>query len=384
MFSSKNAVAVMLLSAALVSCKSTTQNNQTESTVPTNPTMASAQIEKFGTIDGTDINRFTLKNQKGTTVKLMNYGATVTNILVADKSGSAGDIVLGFDNLDGYLQKENPYMGVIAGRYANRIANGKFSLDGKEYTLAKNNNGHSLHGGLKAFDKVIWNAEPLPGDTSIRFTYLSKDGEEGYPGNLSVEVKYTLTEDNALKIEYKATTDKPTIVNLTNHTYWNLSAGKDSTILSHEVMLDADRYTVVDATLIPTGELPPVKGTPMDFNVPTKIGTDIQKVAGGYDHNYVLNHKEGSLDLIGSVYDPTSGRYMEVFTTQPGIQFYTGNFLNGSLKNTKNGISYVKHAGLCLETQHFPDSPNQPSFPSTTLRPGETYNQTTIYKFGTK
>src|SRR5688572_6028176 len=258
MFSSKNAAAVILISAVLVSCKSTTHNNQTESTVPTNPTMASAQIEKFGTIDGTDINRFTLKNQKGTIVKLMNYGATVTNILVPDKSGTAGDIVLGFDNLDGYLQKENPYMGVIAGRYANRIANGKFSLEGKEYTLAKNNNGHSLHGGLKGFDKVIWNAEPLPGDTSIRFTYLSKDGEEGYPGNLSVEVKYTLTEDNGLKIEYKATTDKPTVVNLTNHAYWNLSAGKDSTILSHEVMLDADRYTAVDATLIPTGELPPV------------------------------------------------------------------------------------------------------------------------------
>ena len=283
MFFSKNSFAVLLISAALFSCKSTTQNNQTDSTVPTNDTMASAQIEKFGTIDGTDVNRFTLKNQKGTIVKLMNYGATVTNILVADKSGNVGDIALGFDNLDGYLQTGNPYMGVIAGRYANRIANGKFSLDGKEYTLAQNNNGHALHGGLKAFDKVIWNAEPLPGDTSIRFTYLSKDGEEGYPGNLSVEVKYTLTEDNSLKIEYKATTDKPTVVNLTNHTYWNLSAGKDSTILSHEVMLDADRYTAVDATLIPTGELPPVKGTPMDFNVPTKVGTDIQKVALGND-----------------------------------------------------------------------------------------------------
>ncbi|HSB93967.1 MAG TPA: aldose epimerase family protein [Flavitalea sp.] len=383
MFSFRNAIAVIVVSATLLSCKSTTHTNQTDSTVPTTSTMA-AQIEKFGTIEGTDVNRYTLKNQKGTIVRLMNYGATVTNILVADKSGTQGDIVLGYDNLDGYLQTGNPYMGVIAGRYANRIANGKFSLDDKEYTLAKNNNGHSLHGGLKGFDKVIWNAEPFPGDSSIRFTYLSKDGEEGYPGNLSVEVKYTLTEDNALKIEYKATTDKPTVVNLTNHTYWNLSAGKDSTILSHEVMLDADRYTAVDATLIPTGELPPVKGTPMDFNVPTKVGTDIQKVAGGYDHNYVLNHKEGSLDLIGSVYEPTSGRYMEVFTTQPGIQFYTGNFLDGTLKNTKNGTRYVKHAGLCLETQHFPDSPNQPSFPAATLRPGETYNQTTVYKFGTK
>jgi aldose 1-epimerase len=383
MFSSKNALTVLFLSAALFSCKSKTQN-QTDSTVPTNDTMASAQIEKFGTINGIDINRFTLKNQKGTIVKLMNYGATVTNILVADKTGALGDIVLGFDNLDGYLQTGNPYMGVIAGRYANRIANGKFSLDGTEYTLAKNNNGHSLHGGLKGFDKVIWNAEPLPGDSSIRFSYVSKDGEEGYPGNLSVEVKYTLSEDNALKIEYKATTDKTTILNLTNHTYWNLSAGKDSTVLSHELMLDADRYTAVDATLIPTGELPPVKGTPMDFNVPAKVGTDIQKVAGGYDHNYVLNHMAGSLDLIGSVYEATSGRYMEVYTTQPGVQFYSGNFLDGSLKNTKSGISYVKHAGLCLETQHFPDSPNHPEFPATTLKPGETYNHTTIYKFATK
>jgi aldose 1-epimerase len=383
MFSPTYVVTMLFLSAALFSCKTKTQN-QTDSTVSTIDTMASAQIEKFGTIDGTDINRFTLKNEKGTIVKLMNYGATVTNILVADKSGALGDVVLGFDNLDGYMQQGNPYMGVVAGRYANRIANGKFTLDGKDYNLAKNNNGHALHGGLKAFDKVIWNAEPLPGDSSIRFTYLSKDGEEGYPGNLSVEVIYTLSDDNALKIEYKATTDKATPVNLTNHTYWNLSAGKDSTILSHEIMIDADHYTAVDATLIPTGELPAVKGTAMDFNVPAKVGTDIQKVDGGYDHNYVLNHKNGSLDLIASVYESNSGRYMEVYTTEPGVQFYTGNFLNGSLTNTKNGLKYVKNGGLCLETQHFPDSPNHPSFPNTILQPGETYNQTTVYKFGTK
>ena len=383
MLFSKNVWTLLLVTAAFVSCKSKTQNT-TESTVPTNDTMAQSQIEKFGTIDGTDINRFTLKNSKGTVVKLMNLGAAVTNILVADKNGAAGDIVLGFDNLEGYLQKGNPYMGVIAGRYANRIANGKFTLNGKEYTLAKNNNGHSLHGGLKGFDKVIWNAEPQPGDSSIRFTYMSKDGEEGYPGNLSVEVRYTLTEDNALRIQYKATTDQATPVNLTNHTYWNLSAGKDSTILSHEIMLDANRYTAVDATLIPTGELPLVKGTPMDFNVPAKVGAEIQKVTGGYDHNYVLNHKSGSLDLIGTLYEANSGRYMEVYTTQPGVQFYSGNFLNGTLTNTKNGVKYVQYAGLCLETQHFPDSPNHTDFPNTILQPGETYSQETVYKFGTR
>lgn len=383
MISTNKALTAFLISIVLFSCKSNQQNQAGTEPAVKDSTASMENAEKFGTVDGKDITRYTLKNARGTVVKLMNYGATVTNILVADKNGTLGDITLGYDNLDGYLQKGNPYMGVIAGRYANRIANGAFTLDGKQYTLAKNNNGNSLHGGLKGFDKVVWDAQPT-GDSSVRFTYLSKDGEEGYPGNLNVEVVYTLTSDNALRIDYKATTDKATPVNLTNHTYWNLSAGKDSTILSHELMLDADRYTAVNANLIPTGELPTVKGTPMDFNAPARIGTDIQKVAGGYDHNWVLNHKAGSLDLIGSLYESNSGRYMEIYTTQPGIQFYSGNFLDGTLTNTKQGQKYIKHAGLCLETQHFPDSPNQPSFPNTILKPGETYSQSTIYKFATK
>ena len=237
---------------------------------------------------------------------------------------------------------------------------------------------------MKGFDKKLWTATAQPGDSSIRLTYTSPDGEEGYPGKLQVEVTYTLTAANELRIDYKATTDKATPLNLTNHSYWNLSAGADSTILGHQLLLDADRFTEVDKKLIPTGQLPAVKGTAMDFNVPAKVGTDIQKVDGGYDHNYVLNHKSGSLDLIASLYESNSGRYMEVFTTEPGLQFYSGNFLDGTLKGTRNGAKVIQHAGLCLETQHFPDSPNQPTFPNTILKPGETYNQTTIYKFSTK
>ena len=275
-------------------------------------------------------------------------------------------------------------MGVIAGRYANRIANGKFSLDGNEYTLAKNNNGHALHGGLKAFDKKIWNAEPLPGDSSIRFTYLSKDGEEGYPGNLNVQVIYTLGADNSLKIDYTATTDQATPVNLTNHSYFNLSAGKDSTVLDHVLKLDADKYTPVNDQLIPTGQIANVKGTPLDFTTPKPIGKDMGSVKGGFDHNWILNKRGTELQEAATVYDPGSGRYMEVLTTQPGIQFYSGNFLNGDLQLTKEGQIYIPHSGLCLETQHYPDSPNEPSFPNTILRPGETYKQTTVYKFSVK
>jgi len=316
-------------------------------------------------------------------VKILNYGGIITDIITADKQGQKGNVVLSYDSLSGYQQKGQPYFGALVGRYANRIANAKFKLDGKEYTLAANDHGNSLHGGLKGFDKVVWTATPA-GDSSLQLVYNSKDGEEGYPGNLVATVVYTVTPDNALQISYKATTDKPTVLNLTNHAYFNLSAGKESTILGHELTLKASRYTPVNDKLIPTGKLDPVDGTPMNFTTGKKIGADIDKVKGGYDHNFVLDKKDGEMATIATLYDPTSGRVMEVATTQPGIQFYTGNFLDGTLTNTRGGQKYGQHAALCLETQHFPDSPNQPSFPSVVLKPGETYSQTTVYKFSTK
>lgn len=340
--------------------------------------------KSFGNTDGKAVTEYTLKNASGMQVSIINYGGTITKLITPDKKGSMGDVVLGYENLDGYLQKGNPYFGALIGRYGNRIAAGKFTLDGKAYTLAQNNNGNSLHGGNKGFDKVVWDAKKLAGDSSLELNYVSKDGEEGYPGTLNVKVVYTLTADNGLKIDYTATTDKATPVNLTNHAYFNLTAGADSTILAHELQIDADKYTPVNDLLIPTGQIADVKGTPMDFTTAKPIGRDIDKVKGGYDHNWVLNKKGNGLDKVASLYEPNSGRYMEVFTTQPGLQFYSGNFLDGTLTDTKGGKKYVQHAALCLETQHFPDSPNQPSFPSTILKPGETYHQVTVYKFGTK
>jgi len=299
-----------------------------------------------------------------------------------------GDVVLGFETFGGYTQKNEPYMGALVGRYANRIANAKFTLDGKTYKLAPNNFGNSLHGGNVGFDKVIWNVEKI-GDSSLKLTYQSKDGEEGYPGNLNAQVIYTLGSGNSLKIDYTATTDKATPVNLTNHSYFNLSAGKDSTILDHVLQLNADKYTPVNDQLIPTGQIANVKGTSLDFTSAKAIGKDIGNVKGGFDHNWILNKNGGDPDNYreqpaATVFDPGSGRVMEVFTTQPGIQFYSGNFLNGVLQLTKGGQVYIPHAALCLETQHYPDSPNQPSFPSTILKPGETYRQTTVYKFSVK
>ncbi|MEP7239130.1 MAG: aldose epimerase family protein [Ferruginibacter sp.] len=340
--------------------------------------------KSFGNFNNQPVTEYTLTNANGMQVSILNYGGTVTKIITKDKDGKDGDVILGYDSLAGNLQTGNPYFGCLVGRYGNRIAKGKFTLDGATYTLATNNNGQSLHGGLKGFDKVMWKAEKQPGDSSLKLTYLSKDGEEGYPGNLSVEVIYTLTANNGLKIAYTATTDKATPVNLTNHCYFNLSAGKDSTILGHELMMKADKYTEVDSVLIPTGKLPDVKGTPMDFTTAKKIGRDLDSVKGGYDHNWVLNRSGNSLESIATLYHPASGRFMEVFTTEPGLQFYSGNFLDGTLTNTRNNQKYVLHAGLCMETQHFPDGPNQPTFPNTILKPGEKYSHTSLYLFSVK
>jgi aldose 1-epimerase len=337
----------------------------------------------FGTFENAAITQYTLTNPAGMQVSIINYGGTITGILTPDKNQKMGDVVLGFDSLPGYLQKGNPYFGALIGRYGNRIAKGTFVLDKQTYHLPLNDHGNTLHGGLKGFDKVVWSATKLSGDSSLQLTYFSKDGEQGFPGNLNVTVVYTLGSDNALQIAYSATTDKPTPINLTNHAYFNLSGGKEPTILDHELMIHADKYTAVDSLLIPTGLLPDVKGTPMDFTVAKAVGKDIGFVKGGYDHNWVLNRKGTGLEQVASVYDPGSGRLLEVFTTEPGLQFYTGNFLDSTLKG-KNGWVYGQHSALCLETQHFPDGPNQPLFPNTILKPGETYKHLTKYKFSVK
>jgi aldose 1-epimerase len=364
------------------SAEKTSVETKDTSTVKAN-TAYSFSSQPYGEIGNDKVVQFTITNPNGMVVKILNYGGIITNVMVPDKNGKLEDVVLGYDSLAGYLQKGNPYLGCLVGRYANRIAAGKFSLDGKTYTLAGNNNGNSLHGGLKGFDKVIWGVQPMAGDSSIVLNYVSKDGEEGYPGNLTVEVRYTLTSDNAIKIEYSATTDKTTIVNLTNHSYFNLSAGADSTVMGHQLMLKADTYTAVNDNLIPTGEFTEVNGGPMDFRTAKLIGKDFAQVKGGYDHNWVLSRTGLGPELIASLYHPGTGRFMEVFTSEPGIQFYSGNFLNGTLIG-KGGKPITQHSGLCLETQHFPDSPNQPKFPTTVLKPGETYKQVTMYKFSTK
>jgi aldose 1-epimerase len=335
---------------------------------------------------GEEIDLYTLKNANGMEVKIMNYGGVITSIRVPDKQGNLGEVNLGYDNLQGYLDKGS-YFGALIGRYGNRIAKGSFSLNGTTYSLVATNGVNHLHGGTKGFDKVVWSAEPVPAGNALVLRYVSADGEEGYPGKLAVQVTYTLTEENELRIDYEATTDKATVVNLTNHAYFNLKDGGATPILDHEIMINADRFTPVDATLIPTGELREVTGTPFDFRKPTAVGArigadDPQISAGqGYDHNYVLNG-DGSLSLAARVYEPTSGRVMEVFTTEPGVQFYSGNFMDGTISS--RGATYGRRHALCLETQHFPDSPNQPAFPSVVLNPGETYATTTVYKFSTR
>ncbi len=338
------------------------------------------------TKDNKEVYLFSLQNNNGITVRITNYGGIITYLSVPDKSGNFGNIVLGFDNPLKYSSDEYlavcPYLGAIVGRYGNRIANGKFSVAGKEYNLAKNNGPNHLHGGITGFDKVVWDSRVniTNGSSVLTLHYNSPDMEEGYPGNLDVTVVYSLTNRNELKIEYEAVIDKPCPVNLTHHSYFNLN-GIKSDILDHELYLNADKYTIADDTLIPTGEIINVADTPLDFRNSRKIGENITRLDNGYDHNYVLNKKEGyDLTLAAKVFEPSTGRSMEVFTTEPGLQFYSGNFLDGSLTNAE-GKAIMKHYGFCLEAQHYPDSPNKSQFPSTILSPGEKYSQTTIYKF---
>ncbi len=347
-----------------------------------------AKMQKeFGkTPTGETVSLYTLKNAKGMEADISTYGGVLVALRVPDRGGKTGDVVLGFDDFKGYLLPP-PYFGALIGRYGNRIGHGKFTLDGKEYQLAKNDGDNTLHGGLKGFDKVLWSAKPV-GASSLELKYLSKDGEENFPGNLSVTVVYTVTEDNGLKLEYTATTDKDTVLNLTNHSYFNLAGAGNGDILKDTLMIDADRFTPVDKGLIPTGELKKVEGTPFDFRQAHAIGERIDQkdqqlvFAKGYDQNFVLNHPGDFSVVAARVTEPTSGRVIEVFTTEPGLQFYTGNFLDGTIKG-KGGKTYAKHAALCMETQHFPDSPNKPNFPTVVLKPGATYHTMTMYRFST-
>ena len=380
-----SALALMAICAGMVTMTTTTQ------AAPPKPVANETQgIQKmnFGKLaDGTPIELYTLTNGK-ITAKITTYGGIVTELHTPDRDGKTADVVLGFDSVEGYLAG-HPYFGAITGRFANRIAKGKFSIDGKEYSLAVNNGPNSLHGGLKGFDKQVWKAEEttVDGSPALKLSRTSPDGEEGYPGNLSVTVTYSITPENALKIDYTATTDKPTVLNLTNHSYFNLAGPASGTILDHELTLAADQYTLVDENFIPNGKLGSVTGTPVDFTKAKAIGAHIGQIAGepgGYDHNFVVRGAEaGSKKPIftAKVKDPKSGRTMTVLTTEPGVQFYTGNFLDGTVKG-KGGVVYKKNQAFCLETQHYPDSPNHADFPTTRLNPGQTYTQTTVYQFG--
>lgn len=368
----------------LAACKP--DQKQVEST-PQADTMATIKTQPFGkTPDGKEVLEYTLANKNGITMSVINYGGIITRLVTPDRNGTMEDIVLGYDSLEGYL-RETPYFGAIVGRYGNRIANGKFVLDGKTYSLAQNNNGQHLHGGLIGFDKVFWNIEPI-GSAKIKLTYVSKDMEEGYPGNLTVEVTYALTDNNELVIDYTATTDKKTIVNLTQHSYFNLTGNVKRDILDHEVTLFSDKFVPVTKVLIPTGELKDVSGTPFDFRTPTAIGLRTNEkheqlvFAGGYDHCWVLSSPD-SVKHAATVYEPTSGRVLDVFTTEPGVQLYCGNFLDGTIIG-KQQVVYKHRYGLCLETEHFPDSPNQKSFPTTELNPGQVYKTHTVYAFSTR
>lgn len=356
----------------------------------TNPPKAGIEKTRFGTFpDGREADLFTLRNAAGMVVKITNYGGYIVSVATPDKSGKLDDVTLGVPTFADYI-KGTPSLGPIIGRYGNRIANGKFTLDGKEYTLAQNNNGNHIHGGPTGFDKRLWKATPKDGkEPAVMLEYTAKDGEEGYPGNLAVTVTYTLQKDNGLRIDYKATTDKPTVFNPTNHAYFNLSGMKHD-VMNHVLMVAADKVLATDSKQIPTGEMVSVAGTPFDFRKPTPIGerindtTNVQINYGkGYDHCWVFTDQSKKLKLGATLYDPTSGRFMETFTTEPAVQVYTANNLNGKLQN-KDGVALSRRFGVCLETQHFPDSPNHSNFPSTVLRPGETFASTTVYRFSVK
>ena len=357
----------------------------------TNKDKAMITKSLFGTLsDGREVHLFTLKNTKGVEVGITNFGATVTSIIVPDKSGKMEDVVLGYDSLEGFVNDKS-YLGVIVGRYGNRIGKGKFSIDGKNFQVTVNDGENHLHGGALGFHKVLWEAKAIESDSApaVQLTYVSKDGEDGYPGTVTIKVTYTLTSGNELKMDYEGTTDKPTILNPTNHAYFNLTGNPTNTILEHQLQIDADSTTPVVKGLITTGEFASVTNTPFDFRTATAIGARINdnneqlKLAGGYDHNWVLKNYDGKVRKVGELYEPKSGRLLIYYTDQPGLQFYSGNFLDGSIKG-KKGISYQYRTGLCLEAQHYPDSPNKPQWPSVVLRPGETYKQTTVYKFSTK
>lgn len=362
--------------------------------VPTVVLAGESSASKVAVSDFDSIKLYTLKNKAGMEVKVTNYGAIIASIVVPDRNGKRDDIVLGYDRVEDYMNAvDKPYFGAVVGRYGNRIAKGEFTLDGETYTLAANNPPNHLHGGTIGFDKVVWDATPIEGDdfTGLELTYLAKDGEEGYPGNLAVTVRYQLNESNELEVEYQATTDKATPVNLTQHSYFNLAGEGNGNILKHQLYINADHYTPVDETLIPTGEIVPVKNTPFDFTKPKAVGRDIAQkneqlqYGGGYDHNFVLNKggKPGEMTLAASVFEPSSGRFLEIFTEEPGIQFYSGNFLDGRLKG-KAGLPYLHRGAVVLETQHYPDSPNQPNFPNTILKQDERYHSKTIFRFSTK
>jgi len=371
-----------LVAAGIVGC--------TPMPIPTNP-VGTITVAPFGkTPDGKLVELYTLRNIKGMEARIITYGGIVQTLKVPDKNGRFDDVVLGYDNLEGYLTN-SPYFGALIGRYGNRIGGAKFTLEGQNYKLATNNGPNSLHGGIKGFDKVVWQAKPWisPDGPALELTYLSKDGEEGFPGNLNVKAVYTLTDNNELHLHFTATTDQPTVCNLTHHSYFNLCGQGNGDILGHELYINSDKTTPVDKDLITTGEFAPVDGTPFDFRKSTAIGARINdpdkqlQYGPGYDHNWVINKPLGKLGLQARVYEPTTGRVMEVWSSEPGLQFYAGNFLDGSITG-KDGKVYQRRSGFCLEPQHYPDSPNKPMFPTTELKPGETYQNTIVYRFSTR
>ncbi|MBC8052422.1 MAG: galactose mutarotase [Sphingobacteriaceae bacterium] len=366
---------------SVASCGAQQTKNKTNSNSTSMASVRAAiSAEDWGETDGKKVKLFTITNKNGAQVKITNYGGIVTSWITPDKNGNKSDIVLGFNSLADYLASPH-YFGAIIGRYGNRIAKAQFQIGTSTYKLAANNGAHNLHGGHKGFDKVVWNVTPSSDNRSVTLNYLSKDGEEGFPGNLQVAVKYTLTDDNELLIQYDAETDKATPVNLTNHSYFNLTGDVSRTIYDHELWINADKYTPVDPSQIPTGELKPVKGTPFDFTEPRKIGERLTQVSGGYDHNFVLNNQSNSMKLVAYANDPVvSGRKLEVYTTEPGLQFYSGNYLNEGIIINRDGKAIKQHTGFSLETQHYPDSPNRPDYPSAILKPGEKYHTETKYK----